>query len=183
MSASDLVVPDGVGMAINGVTLPVTGLVVVEDDGGVAFRCASDDPAEMRERIRVLGDQLLEICGRCDLPVEHEFCDGMYIRRMFIPKGTLIVGRVHQLDCVNVVERGDIAVLTENGAKRVKAGFTVCSPRGLQKLGYANEDTVFTNIFRTSERDIQRLDELIAVDTHEQLPAALDDTTMIVEGG
>jgi hypothetical protein len=183
MSGSDLVDTGALGMQLAGVTLPVSGLLVLEPDGGVAFQSDTADPLVLRERIQAIGEQLLEICGRCDLPVEHEFCDGMYIRRLFIPKGTLIVGRIHRLDCVNVVEKGDIAVLTESGTKRVKAGFTVCSPRGLQKLGYANEDTVFTNIFRTDETDIDQLEELIAADTHAQLVPVLEDSTLIVEGG
>jgi hypothetical protein len=183
MSGSDLVAAGSLGMQIHGETLPVEGLLQIERDGGVAFRFDGTDPLLLRARIQTIGERLLAFCGRCDLPVEHEFGDGLYIRRLLIPKGTLIVGRVHKIGCVNVVEQGDIAVLTESGAMRVRTGFLVHSPAGLQKLGYANEDTVFTNIFSTNETDIETLEAMIVCDTHDQIELALEDSSMMIEEG
>jgi hypothetical protein len=57
-----------------------------------------------------------------EMEVKHTFLDGVYMRELFIPKGTLLVGKPHKLACVNVVSKGDISVLTESGSARVKAG-------------------------------------------------------------
>lgn len=183
MSGSDLVAAGSLGMQIHGETLPMHGLLQVEPDGGVAFRYDDTDPLVLRARIQKIGERLLALCGRCDLPVEHEFGDGLYIRRLLIPKGTLIVGRVHKAGCINVVEEGDIAVLTESGAMRVRTGFLVHSPAGLQKLGFANKDTVFTNIFSTDETDIEKLESMIVSDMHDQIELALEDSSMMITEG
>ena len=165
-------------MVIGEFALPVTGLIAIESDGGLGFVCTSDDPELMRQKIAEIGQCLLIATGKyCDLPVTHEFSDGMYIRRMLIPKGTLIVGKVHKRSCINVVEAGDIAVLTESGAMRVKAGFMSVTPPGLQKLGYANQDTIFTNIFSVDANagaDIAVLEKLLVCDSYAEYVASLN---------
>jgi hypothetical protein len=103
----------------------------------------------------------------CDL--KHTFLDGMYMREMFIPKGTLIVGKVHKQPCMNIVSKGDISILTEAGSARVKAGHSAISPAGTQKVGYAHEDTVFVNVFRTDATGPDGIEDVLAFTTDECL--------------
>lgn len=91
-------------------------------------------------------------------PVKHTFCNGMYMRELFIPKHTLLAGKLHKVTCLNICSSGDIDIATEHGSVRVGAGFTAASPAFTQKLGYAYEDTVWVNIFRTDETDIGKLE-------------------------
>lgn len=98
-----------------------------------------------------------------DLPVKHHFSRGVYARELFIPKGIVLVGKIHKHSQINVVLKGDISVFSEDGIKRVKAGETIVSPPGVKRAGYAHEDTVWTTIHGTHETDLERLeDELIA---------------------
>lgn len=98
-----------------------------------------------------------------DLPVKHHFSRGVYARELFIPKGTVLVGKIHKYSQINIVSRGDISVLTEDGIKRVKAGDTIVSAPGIKRAGYAHEDTIWTTIHGTHETDLEKLEaELIA---------------------
>jgi quercetin dioxygenase-like cupin family protein len=98
-----------------------------------------------------------------DLPVKHHFSRGVYARELFIPKGTVLVGKIHKYSQINIVNRGDISVLTEDGIKRVKAGDTIVSKPGIKRAGYAHEDTIWTTIHGTHETDLEKLEsELIA---------------------
>lgn len=161
----------------------VDGLMTIDERGGeITFHHDGADSARVRAFITDMGRRLLALSGQhVDMPVTHECVDGMYIRRLFIPKGTLIVGRVHKLSCINVVEQGDISILTESGSKRVQSGFLIASPAGLQKVGFAHEDTVFTNVFRTDETDPDKLEDIIACDSHDEWLAVSSDT-LIIEG-
>lgn len=129
-------------------------------------------PEQMRGRILALKDSLLAAAGTADYPTEHLLCDGMYTRKLFIPKGTVLIGKIHRKDCVNVVAAGDISLLTELGTKRVRAGFTAVSPAGLMKVGYAHEDTVFLNVFRTDLTDLAAIEEEIACEDFADVPRA-----------
>lgn len=137
------------------------------ETGEVALRHDGSAPALMRRRIDAFVQALLAAPGdKMELHVEHSGSDGMYVRKLFIPKGTVLAGKIHKLDCVNVVASGDITVLTEFGCKRLTAGFTGVSPAGIQKIGYAHEDTIFINVFRTDETDITRIEAAIAGTEH-----------------
>jgi quercetin dioxygenase-like cupin family protein len=117
---------------------------------------------DLREKLEKLTAALFS--GKTiDLPVKHHFSRGVYARELFIPKGTVLVGKIHKFSQINIVLKGDISVLTEDGVKRVKAGETIVSPAGIQRAGYAHEDTVWTTIHGTHETALDRLeDELIA---------------------
>jgi hypothetical protein len=140
----------------------------------------SADPLEVRRWIVGLTKRLLASGEKREMEVKHTFLDGMYVRELFIPKGTLLVGKMHKLPCVNVVSKGDISVLTETGSARVKAGYSVVSPAGIQKVGYAHEDTVFVNVFRTDETDPQKIDQAIAWEAFEGYEALTDGRTIEV---
>jgi hypothetical protein len=135
---------------------PTTGEVSLEHGGR--------SREEVRAYITSEGARLLNLpaAEQLDMRVEHKVADGMYMRTLLIPKGTILVGKVHLKPCMNIVASGDISVLTEFGSRRCTAGFTGVSQAGIQKLGFAHEDTVFINVFRTDEVDIDRIEQEIA---------------------
>ena len=145
---------------------------VNQSTGEASLHFTCEHPLIVRARIQHLARQMLALpeSDRIEMHVEHEVSDGMYMRKLFIPKGTLLVGKVHKKQCVNVVASGDISILTERGSRRVKAGFTGVSKPGTQKVGLAHEDTVFINVFRTDETDIAKIEAEIACEEHSQLP-------------
>lgn len=135
-----------------------------------------EDPIVMRGKIQALTAELLALPGEhIELPVVHEFAKGMYLRKLFIKKGALLIGKIHRKECFNIVAKGDISVLTESGAMRVREGFSIVSPAGIQKVGYAHEDTVFINVFLTDETDIEKLEAEIACESYE----ALEDLAVV----
>ena len=92
---------------------------------------------------------------------EHTIIKGVYTRKLFIRKGTILVGKYHLKECVNIVATGDITVLTETGCSRLGAGFIGVSQPGSRKVGLAHEDTIFLNIFRTDKTSIEEIEDEI----------------------
>lgn len=100
-----------------------------------------------------------------EIPTRHVFADGLYAREITIPKGALLTGKIHKHPHLNIISKGDISVLTEEGVKRIRAPFTMVSPAGIKRAGYAHEETVWTTIHASTETDLERLeDQLIAED-------------------
>lgn len=144
---------------------------IVDDAGGLSTVPGKD----IREKLARL-ELALQSGDTLDLPVMHHFSRGVYARELFIPKGTVIVGKIHKFSQINIVSKGEISVLTEDGIKRVKAGDTIVSGPGIKRAGYAHEDTLWTTIHGTNETDIERLeDELIAAsfEDYDKFCAAL----------
>jgi hypothetical protein len=124
---------------------------------------ASPDQMALRANISAFKEDLLASPDRVELAFTETLANGLYTRTLFIPKNTYLVGKIHRKACVNIVAKGDISIMTETGAMRVQAGYTVTSPPGIQKVGYAHEDTFFVNVFRTDETDISKVEfDLIA---------------------
>lgn len=131
----------------------------------------SDDPLEVRDWITALTKYIQSLPGevQIDMPVKHTFLQGMYMRELFIPKGTVLVGKIHKMECMNIVSKGDISVITETGSARVKAGYSVVTPAGMQKVGVAHEDTIFVNVFRTDETNPDTIEDALAWSSYEQM--------------
>lgn len=146
----------------NGFAMTRPGALLALKDGEVVFNVPDKSPAAIRAQIRALTNGLLTSPEKREFDVEHTLIEGVYTRTLFIPKGSLLVGKIHLKECVNIVAKGDISVLTETGSGRFKAGHVATSQPGIQKVGYAHEDTVFINVFRTDETDIEKIEAQIA---------------------
>jgi len=148
----------------SGFVMTRPGALLVLKDGEVVFNVPDKSPAAIRKQIRAWTKNLLDLPAgeQRDFEVVHTLIDGVYTRTLFIPKGSMLVGKIHLKECVNIVAKGDISVLTETGSGRFKAGHVAVSQPGIQKVGYAHEDTVFINVFRTDETDIAKIEAEVA---------------------
>jgi hypothetical protein len=104
-----------------------------------------------------------------EIPLQHMFWPGMYVRGIFIPKNTTLVGLVHRYACFNVIPYGDIMIVTETGDKQVIGPCSFVSEAGTKRAGYSNEDTVWMTFHNTSETDIGKLESLLVTDQLETL--------------
>lgn len=93
-----------------------------------------------------------------EMPVKHHFSQGVYARELFIPKGTVLTGKIHKYPQLNILSKGELSVLTEDGIKRVKAPFHVVSPAGTKRIAFAHEDSVWTTIHGTEENDLEKIE-------------------------
>lgn len=154
----------------------ITSELVAPTSKDGLFFLYDGDRLSMRRKITQLKDDLLALPDSItEFELKHTFAKGMYMREMFIPKGMTLVGEIHSQECINIVSKGDISIVSETGAARVKAGFTIVSPAGLQKVGYAHEDTIFINLFLTCETDIIKLEKDLILDQ-------FNDTLTIEDG-
>lgn len=116
--------------------------------------------------IRASIDALERAAGQVEqteMPPVHYFADGIYARELFIPAGTVLVGKIHKTTHINIISKGKISVVTEEGHKIIEAPATIVSKPGTKRAGYALEDTVWTSIHGSYKTDLEELEaELIA---------------------
>jgi len=116
----------------------------------------------IRAKIDRIEAAMKQMEGQLDLPPVHHFSKGLYARELFIPKGTLIVGKIHKYECLNTM-LGDISVLTEEGVKRLTGFHTFTSAPGVKRVGYTHKDTIWICYHASEETNLEKLeDELIA---------------------
>lgn len=117
-------------------------------------------------------EKIVEAAAPDDLdemfPVTHLFANGVCSREMFMPKGTIVVSRIHKNDCINVLSEGEVAVLSEEGEVRLKAPFKFVSKAGTKRVLVAYTDVVWSNFIRTDETDPDKiLDDMTFVSFEE----------------
>jgi quercetin dioxygenase-like cupin family protein len=132
------------------------------------FKQAPATTEEMRAMVMRLENEIRDNCEQVELPVTNHFSKGVYARELFIPKGTVLTGKIHKEENLNIITKGDISVLTEEGVKRVKAGAVIVSPPGTKRAGYAHEDTIWITIHGTEERDVDKIEQLFIAQTYEE---------------
>ena len=103
------------------------------------------------------------------LPLKHKFAEGMYVREIFIPKGMLVVGKIHKKSNPVFVMSGDISIFSAEGKRRFKGGDYLISQPGAKRVGYAHEDTTWVEVFATHETDLVKLEEELIAKSYDQL--------------
>jgi hypothetical protein len=94
--------------------------------------------------------------------INEKYGCGLYARELFIPKGSVIIGKIHRQHHLNIVLKGKISVVTEAGKKYFEAPCIFDAPPGGQKVGYAEEDTIWVNIHLTEHLGEDKLDAIEA---------------------
>jgi len=103
-----------------------------------------------------------------DLPVKHHFSKDIYGRELFIPKGTVLVGKIHKHSSLNILAKGKMTLLTEDGLKTIEAPYTVVSKPGIKRAAYIHEDCTWVTVHGTDETDLEKIeDKFIAQDYSE----------------
>lgn len=126
-------------------------------------------PGQMRERVFEIEEALRKL-PPAEIPERHYFSPGVYAREITIPAGTVLTGKIHKYAQLNILSKGEMSVLTEDGMKRVRAPFTIVSPPGTKRVAYVHEDAVWTTIHGTDETDLAKIEaHFIAQDEQEYL--------------
>lgn len=146
-------------------------LPAVQEVDVMTFANQFDDPS-VRVKIERL-EHMMRQFGGVTIEPKHHFAKGLYAREIFIPKGTLLTGKIHKHEHLNIVSKGDISVLTEAGPQRIKAPFTIVSMPGTKRVGYAHEDTVWTTIHATEETDLEKIEAELIAESYEDYLAWL----------
>lgn len=136
-------------------------------------------PADVRSRILRLQDAMMadpRFDRECkDFPVKHFRAPGMIARQMLIPKGGLIVGKIHKHAHLNLIAYGHVRVLTEDGHVEYKGATTFTSTPGTKRVVVALEDTLWTTFHLNpndydpeDEADMQELESEIIAKSYEE---------------
>jgi hypothetical protein len=134
--------------------------------------------ADMRRRVDELQARMLAF-PQAEIPTENIFCGGVYARKITIPKGALVVGRVHLTDHFNLCLSGDLTVATVNGPVRIKAPAFFTAPAGTKKVAFANEETVWINLHPDTGEDADEIVSSITVDTYADFDALMHRASLV----
>jgi hypothetical protein len=99
---------------------------------------------------------------------KHYFAHGVYVRELYRPAGTLIVGKIHKYSLITIILYGTIDILTENGPKRFVGPCIFETPAGIKRATYAHTNALLCTVHGTNETDLDLVEEDLIAKTFEE---------------
>lgn len=102
--------------------------------------------------------------------IKHHFATGVYGRELFIPKGNVIVSKIHRGKTFNVIAKGVISVICPtNGFNTYEGPHCFVSEPFTKRIVISHEDTLWiTSHGYTGPEDLENVEnEVIAKDFEE----------------
>lgn len=100
---------------------------------------------------------------------EHHFAPGIYTRKLFIPAGAMLTGKIHRYEVQNILVSGTIRVTTDEGVKELTGPMIFNSAAGTKKAGYAVTDVIWLNVHPTESTDLEEIESHFIVPSLEAL--------------
>jgi quercetin dioxygenase-like cupin family protein len=154
-------------IAQNEIIVPVSQALIDDGDG-------------LRSKIDKIEQEIAKL-PQIEMVTNHHFAEGLYARELHIPAGTILTGKIHKTEHINIVSKGRIIVWTEAGMKEVSAPFTMVSYPGTKRVGYALEDTIWTTIHASNEKDLVKLEEQLIAKTYDEVQLTAQQILQIKE--
>ena len=111
----------------------------------------------VRQNIDALQNAMAQL-PQLEMETRHYFADGMYCRELFIPAGSVLVGKVHKTEHFFLLTKGRLRVVSEFGEHELEAPAVLVSPPGIKRAGFAISDVVCCNVHRTFKTDLDELE-------------------------
>lgn len=130
----------------------------------------SKERVAVREKIKVIESFFGDAIAKGDMKnadhsynhyftSKHEdFGAHLYGRELSLPAGTVVIGKIHKHPVINVLLKGKLFVVSENGKRTVEAPCMYTSEPGVKRVAYVIEDCVWANVLMTKHDSEEKLD-------------------------
>lgn len=132
---------------------------------------------KIQKNLQRLEDESLKL-PQINIETNHYTADNVYVRSIIIPKGSTVTGAVHLTDTIDIMVYGNLIVVTEEGKRHItEPGSIFYSKKGLKKVAYAIEDTMWITAhgLEKTNHDIKEIEKLIAVPSYNDYYKLLED--------
>lgn len=103
-----------------------------------------------------------------ELPLVHRFTDGIYVREIFMPKGTLLTSKIHKTRHQFMVLKGEVSVLDEQGNEvRITAPHIGITEIGTRRVLFIHEDCVWATVHANPDNENEVEIEARIIEPHD----------------
>lgn len=125
---------------------------------------------EFRSEIMLVQDAMLAAEDmHTESPLNHYFAPGMYAREIHMKAGDRIIGKIHKHAHINIISKGVVDVITEDGSARYKAPYTFISEPETKRFVSIVTDTIWTTIHATDSKDLDEIEDEIIMKSYDSL--------------
>ncbi|MEO1942856.1 MAG: hypothetical protein ABGY11_01015 [Candidatus Thioglobus sp.] len=119
----------------------------------------------MENELEVFANKDVHVTNReTGMPVAHQFSNDVYARTIFMPKGSLVLGKKHNTRHFNFIMSGKAWLYLDGESIHIEAPYLLESHEGQRKILYIEEDMYWTTVHSTETQDIEELEVTMVVD-------------------
>ena len=104
----------------------------------------------------------------------HHFAHGVYLRELFMPQGTVVVGKIHRTEHITIIASGTVQITTDRGVEEITGPSVFVSAAGAKKAVYAITDATLMNPHPTDETDIDKIETAFIAPSFEDLDKRIE---------
>lgn len=119
------------------------------------------------EVVKQVQEQVKENLPPAEAPVTNHFAPHVYMRQMDAAAGTIVISKMHRTEHLNILLKGSVTVVTENGIEYLKAPLILCSKPGTKRIGYFHEDSSWVTVHPTDLTDVDEIEKEVIVPEEE----------------
>jgi hypothetical protein len=110
-------------------------------------------------------------------PLKHTFAEGLYVREIRVPAGSLIVTELFKQSHATFLLQGEVSVMTEDGKSRIKAPGQWITPAGVKRLIFTHSDVIWTTVHSNpnDSRDVEVVRQIVISPSYEELESNIID--------
>jgi len=135
--------------------------------------------SKLERDLRAIADGRDIVCGSEDkpvvndleeLPIDHFFMEGVYVRRMIMYRGQLVIGHIHKHKHMCFLLKGHVSVASRIGVVEHKAPCYFISDPGEKRVVYAHEESHWYNTHKnpTNTEDVDELERATVAFSYEE---------------
>lgn len=124
---------------------------------------------EANEAIDRLESVLLDRFKKIECPLKHTFMPGMYMREIFMPKGSKVSSKIHKFRHPYFILKGVVRVWLDGyGWQLIQAPFSGITEPGTRRVLDVLEDTVWVTVHSNPDdtEDLSIIEERV-IEPHE----------------
>jgi hypothetical protein len=120
------------------------------------------------EKIDELESLMIENFPLVHCPLNHRFTDGLYVREIFMPAGSLITSKIHKTQHQYFILQGSVSVWIDEGQEQyLEAPYIGVTEPGTRRVLYVWEDCIWATSHPNPENEtLEQIEERI-IEKHD----------------
>jgi len=104
-----------------------------------------------------------------ECPLKHRFTDGLYVREIFMPAGSLITSKIHKTQHQFFVLKGSVVVWIDGDEQLIEAPYIGITEPNTQRVLYVVEDCIWATSHPNPNNESVEQIEARILEQHENI--------------
>ena len=113
-------------------------------------------------------EALMKAMPQVESPAQHYHLSGVYCRSLFIPKGCLLTGKIHNHESIGILAQGTLRITNGETSTVVTAPYITVDKPGIKRLAYAETDCTFITVHRTDLDSVEAIEDELVSNSFEE---------------